>query len=249
MKLSQLTQADFVKLLLVGPSGSGKTVLASDFPGPIEYFDFDMKVSSAAKYYENDKQRLENINVHQFGQLPLKDRMNAFMAKAKEIDQLAHAKKELPFKTIVVDSLTTFVAAILEDYKSVSQLGIKRPMADVNSMQDYQLLGIHLLKIITGFLALPCNVVIVAHTQYEKDDVTGMIRNQILMPGQLSAKLPIYFEEVYLLKTDLNGKRVLQTQSDAKNDLRSQRKLPSEIPARYEEIIKKRNIEAKEAKQ
>lgn len=241
IKLSQLkTQEDHVKLLLLGPSGSGKTVLSCDFPGTVKVFDFDMKISSAAKYYANDTERLDKIEAHQFGHLPLKERMQAFQKETRAIDEIIYKKQPLPFKTIVLDSLTTFVEAMLEDYKHVSQLGIKRALADVNSMQDYQLLQIHLKKIITGLLALPCNVIVIGHIQQEKDETTGIVKNNILMPGQLAAKLPIYFEEVYLLKTNPQGQRVLQTASDAKTDLRCQRKHPAEIPATYAEIVKVR---------
>lgn len=240
-KLSDLKKSDdFVKLLLLGASGAGKTVLAASFPGPVKYFDFDMKISSAASFYKDKADLLAGIEYEQYNQLPIKERMNTFMSEAKKIDQIVHSKQPLPFKTLVVDSLTTLTAAILEDYKKVSQLGIKRALEDVNSMQDYQLLQIHVLKIITGFLALPCNVVIIGHTQFEKDETSGAIKENILMPGQLASKLPIYFEEVYKLKVNAQGLRILQTTSDPKIDLRNQRRLPPEIPASYAEIVKAR---------
>lgn len=239
MKLDQLQSTDYVKLLLLGESGMGKTCLAAGFPTPIKIFDFDMKASSAAKFYANDKERLTSIEVEQYGHLPVKDRMANFLKDLKAIQDLQHAKKPLPFNTLVVDSLTTLVNAILEDYKKVSQLGIKRALADVNAMQDYQLLQIHLTQIITGLLSLPCNVVIIGHTQLEKDEATGAMKNNILMPGQLAYKLPIFFEEVYLAKINAKGERVLQTQSDSRTSLRSQRKLAAEIPASYNAIIGK----------
>ena len=240
-KLSDLKKVDdWVKILLLGPSGAGKTVLAADFADPIKWFDFDMKISSAASFYSNQPEKLEQIDYSQYGQLQIKDRMRSFLAETKSIDELVYAKKPLPFKTVVLDSLTTMTAMILEDYKKVSQLGIKRALEDVNAMQDYQLLQIHVLKIITGLLALPCNVVIIGHTQLEKDETSGAIKENILMPGQLASKLPIYFEEVYKLKLNSKGERVLQTASDSKIDLRNQRKLPAEIPASFAEIVKVR---------
>ena len=238
MRLDQLQSEDYVKLLLLGESGMGKTCLAAGFPTPIKIFDFDMKASSAAKFYSTDKERLANIEVEQYGHLPIKERMAKFLADVKTIEQLQHSGKPLPFKTLVLDSLTTLVNSILEDYKKVSQLGIKRALADVNAMQDYQLLQIHLTQLITGLLSLKCNVVIIGHTQLEKDEATGAIKNNILMPGQLAFKLPIYFEEVYLAKINTKGERVLQTQSDSRTSLRSQRKLAAEIPASYSAIVK-----------
>ena len=237
MKLNELQTEDNVKLLLLGESGMGKTVLACGFPTPIKIYDFDNKVSSAAKFYSNDAARLSSIEVEQYAGLPVKDRMNKFLADVKSIENLQHSGKPLPFKTLVVDSLTTLTNAILEDYKKVSQLGIKRALADVNAMQDYQLLQIHLTQLITGLLSLKCNVIFIGHTQLEKDEATGAMKNNILMPGQLAFKLPIYFEEVYLAKINAKGERVLQTQSDSKTSLRSQRKLAPEIPATYAAIM------------
>jgi hypothetical protein len=239
MKLTDLQAEDYVKLLLLGESGMGKTVLACGFPLPIKVFDFDNKVSSAAKFYSADAERLKGIDVEQYAGLPLKERMARFLGDVKKIEALQHANQPLPFKTLVLDSLTTLTNAILEDYKKVSQLGIKRALADVNAMQDYQLLQIHLTQLITGLLSLKCNVVVIGHTQLEKDETTGAMKNNILMPGQLAFKLPIYFEEVYLAKINAKGERVLQTQSDAKTSLRSQRKLAQEIPASYAAITGK----------
>jgi ABC-type dipeptide/oligopeptide/nickel transport system ATPase component len=237
MKLTELQSNDYVKLLLLGESGAGKTVLATSFPTPIKVYDFDQKISSAAKFYAKDTDRLSSIDVEQYGKLPIKERMQKFLASVREIENLQHAGKPLPFKTLVIDSLTTLTNAILEDYKKVSQLGIKRALADVNAMQDYQLLQIHLTQLITGILSLDCNVVVIGHTQLEKDETTGMMRNTILMPGQLAFKLPIFFEEVYLAKINAKGERVLQTQSDSKTSLRSQRQLPVEIPSNYTSIV------------
>ena len=117
MKLDQLQSEDYVKLLLLGESGMGKTCLAAGFPTPIKIFDFDMKASSAAKFYSADKERLANIEVEQYGHLPIKERMAKFLADVKTIEQLQHSGKPLPFKTLVLDSLTTLVNSILEDYK------------------------------------------------------------------------------------------------------------------------------------
>lgn len=237
MKLSDMTQTELVKVLVVGPSGTGKTVLAAGFPTPIRYLDFDNKISSAAQHYSKDADRLGQIDVEAYAKMPRETRMKKFLDELMSIQKLQHAKQPLPFKTLVLDSLTTFTHYLLEDYIHVSQRGIKRALDGINAMQDYQLLDKHMTQIVTGLLTLDCNIVFIGHTQLEKDESTGSITNQILMPGKFSFKLPIYFEEVYFSKIGADGKHLLQTQSDARTICRTQRKLPKEIPASYDSII------------
>lgn len=239
MLLSDLAQSDHVKLLVYGSSSTGKTCLAAGFPGPIKFWDFDNKVSSAASFYKNDQARLKEIDVTQFGPIARKDRMNKWREEFRVIAELANSGKPLPFKTLVLDSLTTFVSYLLDDYVHVSQTGLKRTFADVNVMQDYQLLDKQLTQTISGLLSLPCNVVMLGHLQVDKDEATGLMLRRPLMAGKFADKLPIYFEEVYVSKIDGKGQYVLQTQTDSMFTCRTQRGLPKEIPTKYESIINK----------
>lgn len=239
MKLSEVQETKFVKALVAGPSSTGKTVFACSFPGQIEYWDFDNKISSAAIFYRAQPEVLARIEVKQFGKMKRDDRMRATIARIQEIQKLQHDKKPLPFDTLVVDSLTTFVGYLLDDYIYVSQKGIKRPLEGVNAMQDYQLLDRHMTQILTGLLTLECNVVVIAHTQLEKDESTGAMTNSVLMPGKFAAKLPIYFEEVYHSKVDSTGKFLLQTQGDSRTTCRTQRGLAKEVPAHYSSLVLK----------
>jgi hypothetical protein len=248
MKLSELQAGpDFLKLLLLGASGSGKTVNTMTFPGPIMVMDFDNKISSAVKFYQDDKEKLSQIDVIQLGKMPTKGdaktgrppRMTEFNHQIQKIYDLQNNKKPLPFKTLVIDTITTLTDSILDDYKYVSQLAIKRPNVDQNSQSDYGLLINHFKMYMTGLLALDCNVVFIGHTQLMKDENTGSITNEILMPGSLGAKLGIYFEEVYFAKTNSSGQFLWQTKPDGKTSFcRTQRKLAAEIPANYQELMK-----------
>lgn len=236
MNLSELALTNYLKVLVYGDSGSGKTVFASSFPTPIKYLDFDHKISSAAQFYKNDPERLKDIQVHQFANLPNGERMRSFEKEFKAIQDLVNKKQPLPFKTLVIDSLTTFTNYMLQHY-FVAQPGIKRAHPDINAMQDYQLLDKHLSQIIAGILSLDCNVVMIGHLGLDKDESTGQVLRQALMPGKFATKLPIWFEEVYVSLVK-DGKYTLQTQSDSMYKCRTQRGLPKEIPTGYESIIK-----------
>lgn len=237
MKLSAFASSDYVKLLVYGVSGSGKTCLASSFPGPIEYWDFDHKISSAAKFHSGNPALLEGIEVTQFAHLDKTKRIPAWEERSRYVDSFRG--KPLPFKTLVLDSLTTFSQMLIDDYIYRSQTGLKRPLPEIPCMQDYQLLDKHLTRIITGCLSLECNVVFIGHLGSEVDEVTKAISKKPLMAGKFADKLPIWFEEVYVSKVDAQGKFKLQTQGDHQHICRSQRKLPKEIDSSYAAIIGK----------
>lgn len=250
MKLSELSSgSNYVKLLLLGESGAGKSIGASTFPGLKHYADFDNKIESTAMFHAKNKEVLDSISVVQYGKMPVtgdaktsrKARMQAFLDDLKAVYALQNNKQPLPFQTLVIDTISTMADSILEDYRYVSQLGIKRPNADQNSQSDYGLLATHVKQIITGILSLDCHVVVVGHTMREKDETTGVITNQIMFPGQMSNRLGIYFQEVYFARLDSAGKHVWQTKADPKSPFcKSARGLPPEIPANFAEIVKQR---------
>ena len=237
MKLSELSDSDFVKMLVYGQSGTGKTCLAGTFPTPTEIWDFDGKANSILKHNNGNKELLESIDVIQFSKMNPATKISAFKKRMDEIFTLHNNKKPLPFKTLIVDSLTTLTAAILDDYIKVSQTALKRPLDGINCMQDYQLLDKHMTQIITTLLALDCNVLFIGHLTTEKDDVTGAIQRKPLMSGKFADKISIWFEEVYVSMVDSQGKFVLQTQTDSTYQCRSQRKLTKYIQTDYKNII------------
>lgn len=239
MKLSELGSNPYIKVLVYGPSGSGKTCFAAGFPTPIEIWDFDGKANSAAFYFKNDPERLSNIEVLPFNKFPKETRIAEFEKRTHAIDKMVKEKKELPFKTLVIDSLTTLTNSIMDDYIYRSQMGIKRALAGVNCLQDYQLLDRHMTQLVSGLMSLDCNVVFIAHIGTEKDENMGTIIKQPLMPGKFAAKLPIYFEEVYVAKVNDKGEHLLQTKSDYQHTCRTQRGLAKEIKASYDAIINK----------
>ena len=247
MKLGELASNDYFKGLILGASGSGKTIGAMTFPGEKLVMDFDNKISSAAKFYAGTPV-IEQIDVNQYGKMAVigdqktgrKPRMRAFLDDLQVIFNLQNNKQPLPFKTLVVDTITTLTDSIMEDYRYVSQTGVKRPNADQNSQSDYGLLANHFKQIMTGCLSLDCNVIFLGHTQLSKDETSGIMTNEVLMPGQMASKLGIYFEEVYFAKIDQKGRHVWQTKADGRTQFcRTQRKdLPAEIPASYSELLK-----------
>ena len=243
MKLSEVKPTENLKILVYGNSGAGKTCFAASLPYPILYLDFDGKVNSAAAFHREDKERLENIDVRNLSGNMFEDPIAEFNKIVSE--ELVPAQKagKLPYKTIVLDSLTTFSHMTLEHIVKTNP-GVKRvetKQGKQPGMQDYGILKREFAKLIPGLLSLPANVIMLGHIDAKKDDLTGEIIRGPLMDGSFAQDLPIYFEEVYRAYVD-KEKHVFQTKTDYKYSCRSQIPgLPNPCPADYKELIKERN--------
>ncbi|HUR97951.1 MAG TPA: AAA family ATPase, partial [Pyrinomonadaceae bacterium] len=112
MKLSELKPSQNKKICVLGDSGSGKTVFAAGCPGPIYFFDFDGKISSAASYFAKDPERLTQIHYDSYQ--PADEKDHPFARYDKKLTELAQAKP-FPYATVVVDSLTTYADAMFKE--------------------------------------------------------------------------------------------------------------------------------------
>lgn len=242
--LADIKTESNLKILLFGNSGAGKTVFAAGFPGPILYLDFDGKVDSAALFYKGEE-RLKHIDVRELQQKlmmnpqanPIQE-LNGIIAK-----ELIPAQKTgaLPFKTLVLDSITTFSSLTL-NHIIMTNPGIKRNISAQGQqpcLQDYGILKREFAKLIPGLLSLNCNVVMLGHIATEKDETTGELIRGPLMDGSFAKELPIYFKECWRAYVNDKSEHMAQTKSDARYSCRSQIKgLPSPLPLSYEALKK-----------
>lgn len=232
--LSEIKTAGALKILVQGDSGIGKTCFAASFPGPVEYLDFDLKVDSAAAYLRSKgkTEQLAAVNVEQFSpglSLSPIDQLTKLISEKFIPAQRGGA---MPFKTLVLDSITTFSSATLAHIVRTNP-GIKRNETKQGAqpgLQDYGILRREFQRLIPGLLSLPCNVVMLAHIAVEKDEATGQIFRHSMMDGSFARELPIYFKEVWRMYTK-DGRRLVQTQSDHLFNCRSQ--IPG-LPAHFD---------------
>jgi len=243
VKLSEIKPSDNLKVLLVGPPGSGKTCVAAGFPYPLLVLDFDGKIDSAAAWYANDKARLDGIEVRDFSRrLDGSDSIVDFLILLKELAEQQRTGV-MKYKTLVIDSATTFSSAVLGHIVKTNP-GIKRvPSAQgvQPSMPDFGILKREFEKLIPGLLSLPMNVVMTAHVKTERSELTGEILRSPIMDGSFAATLPIFFKESYRVFMK-DGKPWGQTKADQAYDFcRSQiPRLPNPVELKYEELIKQR---------
>lgn len=242
MKLSSMKPSENLAILVCGPPGSGKTCFAAGFPYPMLVLDFDLKIDSAAAWYENDKARLDGIEVRALGRrLDGSDPIVEFLEISRDLAEQQKAGT-MKYKTLVIDSATTFSAAVLQHIVRTNP-GIKRTSSTQGvqpGLQDYGILRREFARLIPGLLSLPMNVIMTAHIKEERSDLTGEILRSPIMDGSFSAELPIYFKEVYrAFRKD--GKAYAQTQADLQfNFCRSQiPRLPNPVEMKYESLTKK----------
>lgn len=241
MKLSEIDVTKNLKVLVYGNSGTGKTCFACSFPTPTLYLDFDGKVDSAASFYAGDE-RLKEIEVRDLSSKmagdPIQELMN--IIDKELIPQQKEGK--MAYKTLVIDSLTTFSSAVLH-HIVLTNPGIKRVTTRQGmqpGMQDFGILKREFARLIPGILTLPMNVVMLAHIKIDRDEMSGELIRGPHMDGSFAADLPIFFKEVYRSYVE-NKKYLAQTQSDSRYNCRSQIKnLPETIELKYDELVRKR---------
>lgn len=244
-KLSEMADANLLRVFVYGEPGTGKTVGASTFPGPIMVYDFDGKLSSAHGYWS--KHNSAKLNEIEFEDCkPVDSKGTAFKRCNESLDKIAKEYKatgKLPYSTVVIDSATIMATEML-NWVVAFETGIKRnkdiKSRQMASLQDYMIFAPTFSSFIFELFALPWNVMMTGHVAIDKDELTGEISRNPLIPGQMSKKLPIYFNEVYV-SLYKNDKYVVQTKPDYKySACRSQiQGLPKEVEFTYENLIKK----------
>lgn len=238
-QLTDLSNSQYIKLMVYGESGAGKTCLAGTFPGPIHICDFDGKVNSLASFLRGSAKAGE-ISYEPYTPV---DTRGSSAANFNNAMSALKKQTPFPFKTLVIDSMTTFSDEGM-NYLMAQNPGVKRMatgVVQVPAQQDYGIARIWFKQMIQAILTFPCNIIFTAHINVEKDELTGAIVRSPMLAGKLKQELPIYFEEVYRAYSE-NGKYMLQTKPDKSfGIIRSQvPKLPSVIEANYSEIIKQR---------
>jgi len=179
------------RIVIYGPSGSGKTTFAGTFPNPV-FIDLDNGMLSLQdkdiEYYTIDEKPTTDPDAIKI----LGDRLaTKGDAYTKTVELLEHFLNTLDKdSTLVLDSLSLFSDYALE--KVLALESVKSPrIQDWGSSQKLIEKTMQLLR--QG----QCNIIVIAHEQFVKDEDSGMISWLPLTIGKLASKLPLYFDEVY----------------------------------------------------
>lgn len=229
-------ETSLLKAYVVGDPGTGKSVFASTFPTPGFVFDFDNGI---------DSYRGKNFDYESF---PLDPK--GWILFEKTLKEVKAKVEEGFYKTIVLDSTTSMTDLAME---RAMQLDPKRsatggPLWNVHYQMVKNLMEGRLRQI----LNLSANVVVLGHLETKVNMETGsVISVEPMLTGNLSTKLPGYFDEVYYTKPkQKDGKTQFQLQTVAKGYYKARSRLrgienfledfvPNSYPDMMEMVAKK----------
>jgi hypothetical protein len=211
----------------LGDFGTGKSVFASTFPTPGFVFDFDNRI----KTYRGRDWDYATFDLSAKGWVE-------FETSYREVGKLVEEGK---YKTVVLDSTTSMTDTAME---RALQLDPKRspeggPIWNVH----YQIVKNLMEPKLHGILNFKSHVIMLGHWKIETDQKTGTILSiDPLLTGQLSAKVPGYFDEVYAFFSRVKeGKDFFYFRTVSQNLYKARstisgpyRLLPDEVPNDYQ---------------
>lgn len=185
-----ISSSDPMKVLIYGPSGTKKTMLAATFPEP-HFVDFDngmrtLRGQDINYITINSRETTDQDFLDLFGK-PAARRSGY----EKGVMLIEHwANKLTAGQTLVIDSLT-----FLNDYALEHVLRLQNQKTP--RIQDWGAAQKMLEMILEQLNNVDCNLVIICHEQFTKDDESGFISWLPLTIGKLATKIPVYFDEVW----------------------------------------------------
>ena len=186
-KMSDIVAAETpLRCLIYGPAGSGKTTFAGTFPTPMLIFDFDQKLKPL---YGK-----AGIDVISYRMEDPKDSTKIFNQFKRDFKE---AKADKSYRTIVIDSLTSFDTINLRHFVILGGKGSE----DAPTLPVYQEQGAFYSFFFTDMKSIQDkHILVLAHEFYNVDGESGLHSIQPLITGKaILGKLPMMFEEVYYL--------------------------------------------------
>lgn len=221
--------ADKFHGLIYSDSGAGKTRLAGEFPTPL-FLDFDFGLETLVG---------QDIEYEEWyiraGEKGWKEQWQNLL------DTVDTFSENPTHETLVVDSLTTAC-----DVAAASVLGKSGRAASTGTQfQDYSAIYSELTKLIVKLRRVPVNMILTAHEETVRDELTMKLSVRPLVIGKAFApRLPIFFTNIYNAVVDIpkTGTKVptreLLVQSDGQRLAKSQAKNNDlRIEKSYESIL------------
>lgn len=229
-------------ILLQGPPGTGKTTLAAQFPNP-HIIDCDNNLGGPARWLKINRPAqlpnvwYETVNITPDGkEVAPRDRYTRFkdLTKAAVAHGIAIGK---PY-TIIQDSATYISDYIQDDIRR--QNGLKETEFRVQDWGSYLWAWKNL---ITQMRSIPnCTYILTAHERAEKDEVEGLIKYFVALPGQIRDVIGGLFSDIWHCEVEESQgkhKNVIRCMPNARLILkRSVPTMPANFTATWEEVSK-----------
>lgn len=255
-------ERDPIHCMVYGDSGGGKSEFASTLPKPLLVLQFDPPDKSGPylrkgrpqapaegewgptrNVWHKDKDETI-IRIDYFCDPVAPRRVNnqtvnsptAYPNFLKRMDQVYGEIREGKWASLVIDSVTYMEYASRMYEKFVLNPTAKDPRQWYGGSKDA------LESILMGSVVmLPCNVVVVAHIDEDRDDVHGNMIYNPAAPGKLSKRMPAGYGELYrqYVKDEEDGKRVylLQTARSEEYNAGSQIGAPNPCVPHYKALF------------
>jgi hypothetical protein len=193
--MSDMSSIDQSKLfcLFKGEVGTRKSTCALSFPKPIYFFDYDGKMDALAL-----PQKAWGISDKDIHYDYYTDWQNAKI-------KLEGFQTTCPYKTLVIDSVTSWADAINRQTLKTKGSGKMIGTIPVNSIEDFNAEdsalkeGIALLKDIKKYHKI--NIILIAHIIQREvksaDGQTHMSRTIVTAGKAIAQKIPAYCSEIY----------------------------------------------------
>ena len=144
---------------------------------------------------------------------------SAFRLWQDEFGKLAKENFFQHVGTFVLDSITTWQQIIMYEVirQATKDFPKKRKLGTQPYEQDWLPQMQHIENYVRKFLSLPCDCILLGHSEYPKDRDGKVIGDLGLMiTGKLKERIPVLFSEIYYLriKSYQTGERELLTQPD-----------------------------------
>ena len=198
-KLSDSTDENIVHLIW-GPPKAGKTVLASQYPKPffvcLESGLMSVRgmMKKAGSNADFDVIMIDEAETTDEDFITMTSKLDAkkdAWTKTKAIMKAACEK--LPAdRTIVFDNLSRASEYLLSHIRKL----VGREKLEI---QDWMTFTNEMMKLLEPMKLAKASIVLIAHEQYDKDDVTGDIVKSILMPSKTKHRIPSIVSDFFYL--------------------------------------------------
>jgi hypothetical protein len=209
--ISETEPNERLRFLLYGNIGSGKTTLLRTLPGKKFIYMFDP--AGRCSLEQSDNVWIEEflpdnlpINVSSIKGIvsSTTDNSKYEIYKLWEADFnkriLENWFKENGINAICFDSLTTFGDIILDQILAISGRLGKSP-----EISDYGMQANAITRVVRLATSQDAIVCFTGHEKSQQDKLLRTISMQLIVPGQLAAKLPILFSDIYHCKVEREG--------------------------------------------
>jgi hypothetical protein len=225
------------KILLVGENGMGKSIAAASFfkAGPIRIWDFDGRLKPVKSYYPDADINYDTFTAENFRSF---------------IDEINNLANNCPYKTLVLDSVTTASTLCV-----TFQLGVKGklktskaglPETSWDEINGETVLFTQMLEAMKlVHKKHKCHIIWTAHPVPKieiSDEGTKRLTSLAAYGNKIPALIPGYFDEIYnftRMKTGISDFKYL-VNTVPMNNLPGKTAFPDKIPAQFD--ITKKNF-------